>query len=384
MNTPGEDDETPRESKAARGDHETEQRAISRRVGIPRVSQFRNRGWILSIVVAIVTISIIVYAWWNPASLFATIAVAFIGSVLVLLLLWKVPKWQVAPYCDSLKPKARVELEIGARSTLIQIIGGVAVLASIYLTAQNLKLTQQNVTDSGNLARLTQLTERYAKAVEQMKGTDAEKVAGIYALEILASQEQSKDFHKPIIQVLAAEVRSLSQKRPSGSDVNDLSDQAPVSPAVQAILSVVGRLSHRESVLDLQGTNLCFADMHGGHFEGAILNGCSLAHANLAGAHLEGAAMEGTDLTEANLDGAHLAEADLKNASLVSTSLKGADLQGSRLLEAAIRGASFSNANLNSADFTGATGSGWFPEDLTHCFGLTSALVVLTTKSGAP
>lgn len=167
-----------------------------------RVAQFRNRGGILAVVLAIVTIATIVFTFWSLANRFSkwdptgwvfAIAVALAGTVIVLLLIWRIPKWQVDRYRERLSPKEQVELEIQARSTLIQIIGGVALLASIFFTAKNLEITAKNVKSTENnlrYARSTQIAERYAKAIEQLKSKDdvGVRLAGIYTLVLMLLQ----------------------------------------------------------------------------------------------------------------------------------------------------------------------------------------------------
>jgi len=189
----------------------------------------------------------------------------------VLFFLWKIPKLQVEPYRSNLKPKDRVELEIQARSTLIQIIGGIAVVASVYLTAQNLKLTAQSVRtaqdsaeSASRLARLTQITERYAIAVQQLESPNIEmRLAGINALDILASQKESADFHRPIMLLLASHVRTGSSLKPIAIDGAG-PQTAAIGADVQAILTVIGRrnINGEDGTIDLRGTYLRNADMH--------------------------------------------------------------------------------------------------------------------------
>ena len=58
------------------------------------------------------------------------------GVVLLLIFfLWKLPKSQVAAIQD---PKDRVATESGFRQTLVQMVGGAALLGGLYFTAQTL------------------------------------------------------------------------------------------------------------------------------------------------------------------------------------------------------------------------------------------------------
>lgn len=76
---------------------------------------------------------------------------------------------------------------------------------------------------------------------------------------------------------------------------------------------------------DLDGKNLCGADLRK-----AVLTGANLSGKNLSGADLRNAV-----LTGANLLGANLSGADLRNAVLHGANTFGANLQGARGLEKA-------------------------------------------------
>jgi uncharacterized protein YjbI with pentapeptide repeats len=334
-----------------------------------KVAQFRNRSGILAVVLAMVTTATIVFALWKLGPWFYkldvtgwifTVVVALAGTVVILLIIWKIPKWQVNPYRERLRPKDQVDLEIQARSTLIQIIGGVAVLASIFFTARNLQLTAQNVkTTEDNLkyARSTQIAERYSKAIDQLKNADVEvRLAGIYTLEILGNQEESKDFHHPIMLVLAANIKNRSPLA-QGYDPDMLES---IPPDIQAILTVIGGQKDPTLKLNLHGTNLKNADFQEGHFENIDLSGCylggahferaSLNHANLASAFLNGSVFDGANMQSANLEGAHL----------IGTSLRGPHLEGRKLNLAEIQDAIFDNAQLDNVEFNYATGNGGY------------------------
>jgi len=334
-----------------------------------KVAQFRNRRGILAIVFLIVTTATIVFALWKLAPWFYKwdetgwlfmIVIALAATVVVLPFIWQIPKLQVDPYRARLEPKDEAELEIQARSTLIQIIGGVAVLASIFFTARNLQLTAQNVqTTQDNLkyARSTQIAERYAKAIDQLKSADVEvRLAGIYTLEILGKQEESMEFHQPIMLVLAASIKNRSSLA-QGYEPDTL-DSIPAD--IQAILTVIGRQKDPALKLNLHGTNLKNADLQDGHFENVDFSGCYLAGAHLDRAFLDHVNLASAMLHEAVFDGANMPTANLESAHLVGTSLRGTHLQGSSLHLAEVQDAVFDDAELNNVDFNYATGNGGY------------------------
>ncbi len=99
-----------------------------------------------------------------------------LAAVLALFILWKAPQWQVAKI-SGLEPKDQFDRVNEARKTLAQIVGGIAVLAGFYATVQNINLSQQSFA----LAQEGQITDRFAKAIEQLGAVNAsgdQKVGG--------------------------------------------------------------------------------------------------------------------------------------------------------------------------------------------------------------
>lgn len=385
MSNQYKDDKDPRSPKST-SELDERGRPDSPGQGPLNAFQLRNRTWTLSIVLAIVTVTTMMFAWRNLKDWFLIIAIVFAGTAVVLFLIWKVPKWQVDRYRQRLRPKDQVELEIQARSTLMQIVGGVAVLVSIVFTAANLQLTAKNVQtaqesskEANELARLTQITERYATAVQQLESKDLEvRLAGIYSLEILAKENAEKpntesnvasntakanEYHMPIMLVLAAHLRNSSAwKPPDRSLPNGSTTQEKIPQDIQTILTVIGRRDTRyeeqDFELDLHGTDLRGADMENGHFEKVNFRGCNLAGAQFSRAFLKSANLGETDLTNAVFDGAHMETANLEGATLRLTSLRGVHLEGAKLNLAKVENAIFDNANLEGVEFNQATGSG--------------------------
>jgi hypothetical protein len=78
------------------------------------------------------------------------------------------------------------------RATILQALGGLALLGTLYFSARTLGLNRRG-----------QLTERFSKAIEQL-GSDslAVRLGGIYALEQIAFD--SAELHWSIMEVLTA------------------------------------------------------------------------------------------------------------------------------------------------------------------------------------
>ena len=126
-------------------------------------------------------------------------AIGSVVVVLVLLGLWKIPQWQVAPLqkqIDALqtsaKPadpekiapleKSRLDAENASRTVLVQGVGGLLVFATIFISWRNLKATQEK-----------QVADRFSKAVEQLGSENTHaRLGGIYALEQIAKDAEEK------------------------------------------------------------------------------------------------------------------------------------------------------------------------------------------------
>lgn len=324
------------------------------------------------------------------------------------LIVWLMPKWQVAKL-QSLGAAELFEQENEARRTMAQIVGGIVILAGLYYTSENLKNAQRaatqaekSATESNNLTREGQITDRFTKAISQLGETGKDKTSvrlgGIYALERI-SRESPGD-HIPIMEIL---VSFVIEHAPEDNEVIDLN--APVdcgkvlfrpgidapTAEVQAVLTVIGRRSaervqyekNSSFRLDLAGANLRRSTAQGANLEGANLNatrfhgahlaGCDLRGANLfhvyfQGADLENAVFDNTYISSAFFDRWHdkyaqcqgrntrtiLRNASFKDATFRGTDFSNADLSGAKFDGAILNDVRFDDANLNGASLRGA------------------------------
>ncbi len=119
------------------------------------------------------------------------------------------------------------------RTTILQGLGGLALLGTLYFSARTLQLNRRG-----------QLTERFTKAVEQLGQLGPEKLAvrlgGIYALEQIALDSQ--ELHWPAMEVLTAFLRDVSTAR---SEASDHSALPPLASDRQAAATVLGRRPER-------------------------------------------------------------------------------------------------------------------------------------------
>jgi uncharacterized protein YjbI with pentapeptide repeats len=220
---------------------------------------------------------------------------------------------------------ARLKAENDARVSLIQVLGGIGLVGGLVFTVRTFRL-----------ARLTQRTDRFTKAVDQLGNTESEavRVGGVHALWLLSCE--AEEFRGPTEVVLCALVRQRTRRKAAlGSDV-------------QAALTVLGRLSSglsRRRPLDLRGARLQGADLTGANFErarldgvdmrGAVLIDAVLVSARLAGACLDGADLKSADLRFADLKHASFRDADLYDVNLSGAEIDGCDLSGAQNLTAA-------------------------------------------------
>jgi uncharacterized protein YjbI with pentapeptide repeats len=265
--------------------------------------------------------------WYHHAITFLWARPLFLGAmglVLLYILFWKVPKWQVPADLDE---KDHVDLEWKARQTMTQIIGGAILLGGLFFTAQTLRVSQQTL----RLSQEGQITDRFAKAVEQL-GSDnlTVRLGGIYSLSRIAKDSVEKDF-QTVMDVLTAFVRehapikerldTASMRAEQGKDVHTRS--GPPTD-IQAILNVIKfRTMGNLPILDLHQTDL----------QEANLNGADFLRADFQGANLRAAGCVGL-FRGVSFQGAHLEEADLRGASLYGSNFEGAHLDGAKLQRA--------------------------------------------------
>jgi hypothetical protein len=257
--------------------------------------------------------------------------------------------------------QAQGQLQNSIRTTLLQGLAGVVVLAGAVATWRQLQITREG-----------HITDRLTHAIDQL-GADDDKldvrIGGLYALERLARDSAADRL--AIAEILAAFIR-IHAPWPAGHrshpgqhptpNVDEtmlwLTDRAP---DVRTALLVLGRYPRRHSDqhlalrrVDLRRTNF---------YHGTLIN-VDLADSNLsacwaADVHWESCRFRNTDLrktvlshaklSRSNFAGAHLQEANLQEASVEDASLRGANLRAADL-----RGANLTRTDLRGTDLTGA------------------------------
>lgn len=257
----------------------------------------------------------------------ARAVLAVLGFVVLVGIVWLAPKAQVR---GGLQNEFTAENE--ARRTLVQFVGGAALLWGLWLTFRRVRAAER----MAEAALDGQVTERFSRAVEHLSSDQLPlRLGGIYALERIA-RDSVRD-HWTVLEVLVAFVLANAP----ASDCHDARYSAnepapPPRPDVQAALSVIGRRNANNDggrFLDLSKTDLRGADLRGLNFRGARFYRACLQSTNLTGADVrEGdfsaASVRGTVFKDALLDAA-----DLITALTGGTYCRGARLRGTKVSE---------------------------------------------------
>ena len=252
--------------------------------------------------------------------------------MLAFAILWQVPKWQArASREDGEKPSERFARENEARKTLAQIVGGTAIIASLYSTMHTI--------DAGREANVT---DRFTSVVEQLgstadKGVPVEtRVGAIFALEQIAAY--SPEYQAAVVSLLTTYLQANApfNVEPSPA-INSLfrNNQVVrvtvrVRPDIQAAATVLGRIQRPQQ-------------------SGLDLNVCDLRHVNMFGAHLDSVQFEHTQLQGADLRASDLRNANFSLAWLECTRLEDADLRGA-IIDPAELSLATGNANTKLPD----------------------------------
>jgi Pentapeptide repeats (8 copies) len=282
----------------------------------------------------------------------------------------------------------RDELQNSARTTLLQGLGGTAVLVGVYFTFRQLRVARQG-----------QVTERFTRAVDQLGDTSEDvQLGGIYALQQIS--RESREERSAIHEILASYVRSHAPwpepqptpgwrgilrvgilgvliraqraslwkhpQDPYGTypvDVDAVERLRNRAPGVQAAMLVLGRrrgMPGSEPPLGLMGVNLrrlrlSSTDIPGGaNLADALFWRSTLVEAGLGGANLHGAQFGDADLRQSYLDQTDLGEANLYGADLRGAILRGADLTKADLRRANLRDANLRGTKLSATKLTDA------------------------------
>lgn len=290
-------------------------------------------------------------------------------GVLALLALWVVPKLQIRSAKRSQTDGAitladLLKAENDRRATLAQILGGLAILGTVYYNSKTADYNSKTV----RLQENGQLTDRINKAVEQLGNVSPSvQLGGIHQLGRIATD--SDEERLPILHILASHLEEKEKLDPplQTRDCNPFRTE-PINEASrhdsQAVIDVVkeqaGKLLGVDDIIEIDHTNLRIVD-----FSRMTFGKMELAGSDLTGAYFEGtrfaneSQFQYSDFSFAHLSKAKLPYANLQQSCFVGADLKDAVLSGATLDSADFRavgdltGATFDGATLRGTNFRG-------------------------------
>jgi hypothetical protein len=380
---------------------------------------------IAGLVVALIAGAIGLIRWRLPGALESADALVTSGDPAVvvggvvgvlgalILAVWKLPQYQLRKSRKQLSPKDALDAENNFRTTLAQIIAGLAAIVGLYFAWQQLTDTRKTTQDNLAVTRQGQITDRFTRAIDQIGSENDDKtpkietrIGGIYALEriardSLADQEDpnARQNQKVVMEILTAYVR---QNAPwPGSSQCDLTTGSPTATApgsptpapttgsptviaptpasptlrepradVLAALVVLGRnewfSNSPLSPSPTATTSSPIAAPTATAIPSPIATPTDIAaytwnvdrtdlHGlNLVGLHLPGLSLYCAELDRVKFSGAYLVGASLNRAQLVDAQFPGAHLEGAHLVDTNLDHANFGDARLDGVYFNNA------------------------------
>ncbi|MEH2378994.1 MAG: pentapeptide repeat-containing protein [Nostoc sp.] len=266
---------------------------------------------------------------------------------------------------EGLSTEQRLDYGIKALTTTGTIFVGIAVFINAFYAAKRAEAMDKSAEAANKSAEAAnksaeaalrnaeaaqdkQITERFAKAIEQLGNEKIEtRLGAIYTLERIA-KDSPKD-HWTIMEILTAFVRENAPLK------KDEEQESPkIRTDIQAALTVIGRRNCKNDPKK-QRLNLSNTDIRGANLIEVNLQWANLTLINLKGANLTEANLEWASLNGANLQGATLMEAKLQEADIgMEANLQGANLNEANLNGTFLYGANLQMANLSEANLKGA------------------------------
>jgi hypothetical protein len=289
--------------------------------------------------------------WMALAFILASVALALATAIFLPVLI--VPSSAVPGAAQ------RLDLQNAVRTTLLQAMAGVLLVAGAYFTWRQLllgrdQLRQSLATSTAQLqlSREGQTTEQLSRAMEHLGHQSVGvRVGAIFTLEQIA--RISSQIRPAIHEILASYIRAESHWphhdpvtqaaiEPGGTE--DLPAELPLlkirAPDIQAAATVLGRrIEIPDEIVELQSADLRAAYLGNANLRRCVIGRAMLALSDLSGsdlseAHMRAASLRGALLVNAKLSGANLKDADLRGADLSGADLSGADLRNARCDEA--------------------------------------------------
>lgn len=250
------------------------------------------------------------------------------------------------------------------------------IFVGFYFTGQTLIVTQQQskaTQDQVRLAEKGQITDRFARAIEQLASEKLSvRLGAIFALERLVSDDSSLSGN--VRDILAAFARTQSpaidSKCASSTQVPAVDVQAAVTAMIRsralhehADLSytcLAGMSFTRSQISDLRFTR---SDLSGSIFEGGVIN-ASFAGSTLDNVRFTEAALDFPTFSPASADGITFEESQhlritffshnpIQGPQFSNVSMRDVSLSSIRIENGRFSNVSFDGANLSRTEFNG-------------------------------
>jgi uncharacterized protein YjbI with pentapeptide repeats len=305
-------------------------------------------------------------------------------AAVAVLLLFVVPKMQLLNVQSSGEKKGKLELLNDYRQTLVQVFGGIAIVATVYAAVDNASLARESL----DLTRQGQIADRTFKALDMLskKNNMDSKVAAIYALEEVAREDPKSEWQ--ITETLFNYLQVHSSWPPPSlkeplflpRDISAVSDFLAKRPYISSKKECLENHqcwdyekkdrptkndipSYFDKIINLPYLDLRHVSLDGAMLKTANINYSHFEHAVLRGVHLENSYGEKVHLSNADMSDsfwlfANLKEADLRNAQLCRAHLQHVYAEGADLTNADLQGSHWDNprqfrqSNLKNANLT--------------------------------
>ena len=273
----------------------------------------------------------------------ATLLGGFILGLLGIgLATWLIPRAQVARWREAgvTDPIKLAELTNTTRTTITQAAAGVGLILTLALTAYQVNETRRSSDANLRIAEQGQVTERFARAVEQLGATTSDgkpaidiRIGGLFSLlrigldserdrlpALLVAAEYVKNNHRPSRGAAPGHACLGSRSRPR-ADVAAALEHVLPRLAEEFNLDPTGPYPFRLDHLDLSSSDL----------RAVNFRNVRLEHVSFRNSILTGSSFEGVFLLNVDFRAACLLAADLRGAGGIAIDFRDAEMTGAKV-----------------------------------------------------
>lgn len=198
--------------------------------------------------------------------------------------------------------------------TVAQVVGGFALLAGLYFTAESVRNSAKTLDHQ----RDSRLHERYFEAIEQLDHqSEAVHIGALYSLKSLFAE--SVIDRESIAEVLIAFLRDRTDSR--DQDDPDLPQDVDRAIHVLCDINRIWRLQDGKGMFKLDKL-----DLHGISIIDADFDFMSLSGSNFSGGDFFNCGFRGCVMSKANFNGAYFFRCDFRNVYPIDPDFRGADM----------------------------------------------------------